>query len=165
MPDATAIAITRRQGLLALALIGPVGVLAACSSSAEPNPAGSSEAASLPPTDASAQHETELIALYDAVLAAYPDLAPETVTVLTALRDQHGQHRDALGGSPEATATATAPENATAALAALVSAEHVASRERIRACVDSPDADTARLLALIGAAEAAHVPALRDLRV
>jgi hypothetical protein len=164
MPDATAIAITRRQGLLALALLGPVGVLAACSSSPDASPAGSSASASLAPADASAQHETELIALYDAVLDAYPDLEPETITVLTTLRDQHGQHRDALGGSPDATAKATAPENATAALAALVSAEHVASRERIRACIDSPDAETARLLALIGAAEAAHVPALRDLR-
>jgi hypothetical protein len=164
MPDAAAIAITRRQGLLALALIGPIGVLAACTSSAETSPVGSSAAASLAPADASAQHETELIALYDAVLAAYPDLPPETVAVLTTLRDQHVQHRDALGGSPDATAEATVPENATAALAALVSAEHVASRERIRACVDSTDAPTARLLALIGAAEAAHVPALRDLR-
>ncbi|MCX6431625.1 MAG: hypothetical protein NTX29_02175 [Actinobacteria bacterium] len=72
--------------------------------------------------------------------------------------------RDALGGSTNATAEVRAPADITAALAALVSAEHAASRDRIRACVDSPDPETARLLALIGASEAAHVPALRDLR-
>ncbi len=164
MPDAAAIAITRRQGLLALALIGPVGVLAACSSSAEPVPGESSAPTALAPADASAQQETELMALYDAVLAAFPTLAAETVAVLTALRDQHAQHREALGGSANAAAEVTAPADITAALAALVSAEHVASRDRIRACVDSPDPETARLLALIGASEAAHVPALRDLR-
>ena len=50
-----------------------------------------------------------------------------------------------------------------AAIANLMAAEREAARSRIRACVAADDAELARLLTFIGASEASHVPALRDL--
>lgn len=153
--------LTRREGLLALAVLAPAGLLAACSGSAEP-PSGSASA-SAPPVDLAgevAAEESALIAAYDAVLAGAAGLDAATTDLLTLIRDQHAQHRDALGGAAEALAPSSAPPSAT--VTGLVAAERDAARSRIRACVAADDAELARLLAFIGASEASHVPALRD---
>jgi hypothetical protein len=162
MPDIAVPAITRRQGLIALALIGPAGLLAACTSTSEPSSEAS--AGTTAPVDAVATQEGELVAQYEAVLAAFPSLAADATVVLTSIRDEHKQHRDALGGTTTEAATAAAPASIDAAITSLIAAERTASRDRVTACVDAPSADAARLLAFIGASEASHVPALRDLR-
>lgn len=153
---------TRRQGLTALAVVGPIGLLAACSSSAEPGPESSSQ---LPATvsAAVAAQEQELVALYVAVIAAYPVLGPS----IAPIADQHRQHATSLGASssPSPSPTATElPETADEALAALMSAERQAMRQRIDSCVEADEPGLARTLAFIAASEGSHVPALRDLR-
>jgi hypothetical protein len=158
--------LTRREGLLALALLAPAGLLAACTGSAEPTPG--STAASAPPVDLAAEvaaEESALIASYDAVLAAATGLGDEAFALLALIRDQHRQHLDALGGidSPSPSVASAAPSTAAAAVGSLIDAERAAARSRIRACVAAEDADLARLLTFIGASEASHVPALRDL--
>lgn len=158
--------LTRREGLLALALLAPAGLIASCTGSTEPPP-GSATASALPADLAAevAAEEAALIARYDAVLAAGPGLGEETTALLALIRDQHVQHLDALGGTGTAvpaTAGASSPATQDAAITDLIAAEREAARSRIRACVAADDADLARLLTFIGASEASHVPALRD---
>lgn len=154
-------AVTRRQGLTALAILGPVGFLAACSSDSEPDPA---EPTALPATVSTgvAAQEQELVAMYDAAIAAYPEVA----SALQVIRDQHLEHAMALDAtsSPSPSPTAEVAESVDAALVSLVKAERRAMRQRIDACVEAQEAGLARTLAFIAASEAAHVPALRDLR-
>ena len=97
------------------------------------------------------------------MLAAFTDLAPAAATLLATIRDQHAQHRDALGGTASEPARVPAPASPAAAIASLVAAERTASRDRIRSCVAADSPESARLLAFIAASEASHVPALRDL--
>lgn len=154
--------LTRRQGLAAVALLGPVGFLAACSGSEEPDPATPT---TLPATIATAvaAREQELVSLYDAIIAAFPDLAGP----LQPIRDQHGQHAAALDPSSAASPSPTAtevPEDADQAIATLLRAERRAMRERIDACVEAEDVGLARTLAFVAASEGSHVPALRELR-
>ena len=169
MPDAPARLgpdITRRQGLRALALIGPIGMLAACTEESSPLPGPSETATTGPaPAEASAVEESAIIARYDTVIAAFPEATPGLLTALKAIRDQHSQHRDALGGADPEADGAAVPTGIDAALSELVAAERRAGKSRVRACVAAEDPETARLLALIGASESAHVPALRDLRL
>jgi hypothetical protein len=153
--------LTRRQGFTALAVLGPVGLLAACSS-AEPGPTTPTEA---PATVASAvaAQEQELVALYSAVMTAYPVLAPS----IAAIADQHRQHAASLDAETEPSPTPSSseiPDSQEKALVALVSAERKATRQRVEACVEAADAGLARTLAFIAASESSHVPALRDLR-
>lgn len=163
MPDA--VALTRRQGLVAVALAGPVALLAACSGDAQTTPPTSAEGSAVPaPADATAAEEAVLVAAYDAALESLPDLPAETTALLTLIRDQHAQHRDALGGSDTEPASVAAPRTLDEALGALLDAERAAARSRVRACVAATDSESARLLSLIAASEASHVPALRDLR-
>ena len=158
--------LTRREGLIALALVAPAGILAACTGSAEPSPPSAS--ASAPPADLAAEvagEESALIATYDALLAGVAGLGEEATALLTLIRDQHVQHLEALGATaaqPPAS-TGTAPATPAAAISLLVAAEREAARSRIRACVAADEPDLARLLTFIGASEASHVPALRDL--
>jgi hypothetical protein len=155
-------AFTRRQGLAAVALLGPLGLLAACSSSDEPA-ASSTAAAATSPTEAVVREEEALIEAYETALAALPDLPASTAALLATIRDQHAQHRDALGGGSGTTAAPrpTGETTAAATLAALATAERDAARSRIRACVAAEDPELARLLAFVAASESAHVPALR----
>lgn len=154
--------LTRRQGLTALAVLGPIGLLAACRTSAEPGPEPSSQ----PPAGVSsavAAQEQELVALYEAVIAAYPALAPS----ITPIADQHRRHATSLdaSGSPAPSLSPTdLPETADEALTALVAAERRAMRQRIDACVEASEPGLARTLAFIAASEGSHVPALRDLQ-
>ena len=159
--------LTRREGLIALALVAPAGILAACTGSAEPAPPSAS--ASAPPADLAAEvagEESALIATYDALLAGVPGLSEEASALLTLIRDQHVQHLRRPGRDRRAQPPAspgTAPATPAAAISLLVAAEREAARSRIRACVAADEPDLARLLTFIGASEASHVPALRDL--
>jgi hypothetical protein len=168
MPDAPAHlgpVITRRAGLRALALIGPIGVLAACTDDGAPIPGPSATATQEPPpAEASAADEAALIAQYDTVLGAFPEADADVLAALAAIRDQHVQHRDALGGAEPQTDPSAPPVGVRAAITALIAAERQAGKARIRACVAAENPEVARLLALIAASESAHVPALRDVR-
>lgn len=159
--------LTRRESLLALGLLAPIGLLAACSGSPEPSPGSTS--ASAPPADLAAEvaaEESALVSTYDAVLAAATGLGDEAAGLLGLIRDQHAQHLAALGGAaaPPPPSGSPSPVTIDAAVANLIAAEREAARSRIRACVAADDAELARLLTFIGASEASHVPALRDLR-
>jgi hypothetical protein len=157
--------ITRRQGLVGLASLGALGVLAACSSTPEPE---QTVAPTTPPTvspDAEAlANEHELIARYDATLATFPAIA----AILQPIRDQHAQHAAALGGaaSPDPTSSGPTlpalPTDTRAAVGALIDAERSAMRQRISACVAASAPETARLLTFIAASEGSHIPALKD---
>lgn len=154
--------LTRRQGLAALGLIGPVALLAACSSddsatatatlATEPEPAA--------PDAVVAGEEAQLIAHYDAVLASLPEGQGTAREILIALREQHVAHREALGGGGEAILE-NLPE--APSIASLAAAEKAASKARIRACTEATDPELARTLAFIAASEASHVPTLKDL--
>ena len=165
--------LTRRQGLGLLATAVPLGLIAACGNEDSATPPTALPQASQPPSLAQqvAAEEAGIIALYDAALAALPpdDARP----LLLAIRDEHEQHRAALAAEASPGSTASGDEAAgdsvggipdgDISVAMLVDAERAAVKNRIRACAETQDAELARVLALIGASEAGHVPALRSL--
>jgi hypothetical protein len=159
--------LTRRQGLIALAIAAGGTVVAACSSSSTPAPP-TAVPSSATPADETLANEQELIAKYDVAIAGLPTLAKE----LTALRDQHAQHVTALGGTPPGTSPSTAvvpgfpgpSAGQQSIIQALIVAERSAAAQRIEACVAATDPTAARTLTFIAASEASHLPALKDLQ-
>lgn len=105
-----------------------------------------------------AVREEALIQLYDATLAAFPALAP----VLTPLREDHVQHRKALGASVTPTGTAApalvakTPAEARRRLAALESATAGAHADTALVCARG----LAPLFASLAACETAHLVVL-----
>ena len=154
--------LTRRQGLAALTLLGPVALLTACGSEDDPTSTATlTEEPPAPALDSTvAAEESLLIAHYEAVLEGLGDGQADRRAALENLRDQHVAHRDALGGG-ELGALDELPQDPS--IASLISAEKSASKSRIRACVEATDPELARVLAFIAASEASHVPALKDL--
>lgn len=155
--------LTRRSLLGGSALVG-AALLAGCTSAASPEPTGS--AAPEPDGDPDGQvrrgvadDEAALIALYDAVLIAYPGLAAD----LTSLRDEHLAHAEAMGIPATSPPTAGDVGSQPQALAALVDAEQAAVAQRTASCEASAGADVARTIALIAASEAGHAEFLRNL--
>lgn len=154
-------------GLTRRALLGgsaalAAGVLAACTSDPVPAPSDSPS----PAADADAQvrvtvadGEAQLIALYDAVIAAHPGLAPD----LEPLRAEHLAHADAVAAAPSPAGPAPAVGSRPQALAALIEAEQQAVAQRTGACEASTASDLARTLALIAASEAGHAEFLRGI--
>lgn len=137
-------------------------VLAGCSSEPEPTPSDSPS----PETDADAQvraivtaDETSIISLYDAVIAAHPDLSGD----LSPLRDEHVAHREAMGDPSSSTPPAPAVGTRAQAITALVEAERQAVAQRTTACETATGTDVTRLVALIAASEAGHAEYLRGL--
>lgn len=154
-------ALTRRALIGGSALVGVSLVAAACSSSPSPEPAPTQT----PEPDADAAVRTEvaageaaLIALYDAVIAAHPALAPD----LTAIREEHAAHAEAMG-LPAPSSASPAVGTQAQALAALTDAEQQAVAARTAACEAATGADLARITALIAASEAGHAEYLRGL--
>jgi hypothetical protein len=163
MPEAASRGLTRRQGLIGLALLGPVGVLTACTQGEDVAAEASTPAPITPGlVDEVSTDEAALIARYDVAIAAFPD-APVTAT-LSAIRDQHADHLAALGGSAAPASAPSPPASVAAAITDLIGAERAAAKARVDSCVAAGDPELARLLTMIGASEAAHVPALRELR-
>lgn len=101
-----------------------------------------------------ARSESELIASYDAVIAAIPSLSQE----LSPIRDQHKQHLSALGESPATAVSPAAIETASrdTALKALRMLEKQAASRRTMAALTVGAGDLVSLLARIGASEAGH---------
>lgn len=158
--------LTRRRGLVLLTVLGPIGLLAACSSESVSTPTVSaSDAAAATPGPASdvAAEERQLIALYDATISELPAGPSPERTLLERIRGEHAAHlsalTDASGPTEESVDLATAPVS----LRDLIGAERRATRSRVSACVETSDPELARVLALIGASEAGHVAALRSL--
>ena len=154
--------LTRRQGLISAALLGPAALLAACSSDEQPTATATLGSETAEPTvdETVAADESLLIAHYDAVLATLPESQTSVREVLHSIREQHVAHREALGGGGEAD-LAELPEEPS--LSSLTAAEKAASKARIRSCVDTTDPELARVLAFICASEASHVPTLKRL--
>ena len=144
-----------RRALIALGGATIAGTALAACSSDEPAPDATTDAdAAL--RQSVAEDEQRLIALYDATIAVIAE--GELRTLLQTLRDQHAEHAAEI--APDVAAAQIAGSTPTVAdLQALEQAASVARRE---ACVAATDAELARVLAFIGAAEAAHVPALRQ---
>lgn len=153
--------LTRRALMGGSALVGASLVVAACSPSPSPEPSDSTS----PTTDPDAQvrgdvasAEAALIALYDAVIAAHPALASD----LSAVRDEHAAHAEAMGVAPSTT-IAQPVGSRSEALATLTDAEQQAIAQRTAACESASGADLVRLTALIAASEAGHVEYLRGI--
>lgn len=105
--------------------------------------------------------ETALVALYDQAIAGLPDLQP----ALGAIREQHLAHATAMGAAPDAQGAPPGPLPPTAAqvLQGLIDAERTAVGARTAACVAAPEAELARVLALITASESSHLPYLTSI--
>lgn len=173
--------LSRRRALvlgLSTALVASAG----CSSPsvADPDP---SDRLSIDPDvairEAAAQAERGLLAAYTATATRHPDLAAR----LAASAAHHAEHLAALAGAtatPEATSTTTSaalatatatptprdtgaaaaiPDDPLAAIAALAVAEREAAANRLDDLEGASPA-LARLLASVGAAEAAHAALL-----
>ncbi|MEV7287433.1 hypothetical protein AB0O01_23150 [Streptomyces sp. NPDC093252] len=106
---------------------------------------------------ARAARESQVLAgRYDAVIAAHPALAER----LRPLRAAVARHARAFGGAPEpsgspAPSASPVPGDGPGALAALAAAERTLADRRTRELLDLPG-ETARLLASVAAAGAAH---------
>ena len=141
-----------RRAMLAGTVVVAGTALAACSSD-EPAPDATADAdAAL--RQSVAEDEQRLIALYDATIAVV-DEGPLRTTLQT-LRDQHAEHAATI--APEVGPAQVAGGVPT--IADLQALERAAASARRDACVAATDAELARVLTFIGAAEAAHVPAL-----
>lgn len=130
----------------------------------DPGPAAGPAAGSISGPDArllsdAVQAKRELLSRYDETRRKHPQLG----TRLLPLATEHQAHLDALleslpPGTPTAgtvTAAPVVPATAARALAALATVERTAARARL-ADIGLASAGLARLLAGIGAAEAAH---------
>ena len=153
--------ISRRAIVAGLAL-SPFALIACGASGGQGSTSG---ATSSPPTGSPepdeairatcATAEADLIALYDATLATFPDTAG-----LSTIRDEHAAHLDAFGVSGNPAATPIVAKSQSQALKDLQKAEQAAAEARTTDCVAVGDAALARLIALIAASEAAHAVAL-----
>ncbi|MEU5508312.1 hypothetical protein [Streptomyces fungicidicus] len=171
----------RRRSLLAVA---PAALLVAgCSAGPGDSGAdgGSRPSAADRARARAARDSGELVARYDAVVAAHPKLAER----LRPLRAEVVRHAEAFGGtadsspSPSASASASAsgtpgsgkagpsaspaavPAKPKDALAELAAAEREIADRRVKALLDAPG-ELARLLASVAAAGAAHVYLLTE---
>ena len=145
--------------------MGVALIAVGCTSTADPDSSSASgtDPAPAPEADAAvragvAADEAALIALYDAVIAAHPDLAGD----LTPLRDEHVAHAESMGALESAPVPAGVGTRAQA-LAAIREAEQRAVAERTASCEECTTADLARLTALIAASEAGHAQFLRGI--
>ncbi|MFE1428956.1 hypothetical protein ACFW6C_25815 [Streptomyces fungicidicus] len=169
----------RRRSLLAVA---PAALLVAgCSAGPGDSGAGggSRPSAADRARARAARDSVELVARYDAVVAAHPKLAER----LRPLRAEVVRHAEAFGGtadsspSPSASASASGtpgsgkagpsaspaavPAKPKDALAELAAAEREIADRRVKALLDAPG-ELARLLASVAAAGAAHVYLLTE---
>ena len=154
---------SRRAVLVGAGLLA----VAACSTGTEPEPPKPDP--DLPIRSLAAAGVRGLVALYDAVSRAHPDLraelaplAAETAAHLSALEPPATGPTPSASPSPSATPSPsiTVPATAAAVLTALVRAERHEASLRVTQLV-SASAALARLLAAIGASEATHATLLR----
>ncbi|MDB1089706.1 hypothetical protein PJ985_19300 [Streptomyces sp. ACA25] len=158
-----------RRALLACAAAGFATALSGC---AGRNPDGAAPQEEATPGERSAetarlrrrtaQDSAELLARYDAALAAHPALAPALAPLRKTVADQLSVVRS---GEPPAPAPDVpgAPAEPAAALAALADAERQLSHVRLRALTEAPP-ELARLLASLSAAGSVHTYLLNEVR-
>lgn len=155
----------RRRAVLALpavaALLGGCSDDAGQKAGATTRGASASASAGAVLLAAAGRDSAALLAHYDAVIAALPELAGG----LAPLRAEVARHARAFGAkggaSPPAVTATGAPEGSAAALAALASAEKSLADSRATALLDAPP-ELARLLASAAAAGACHVLLLKE---
>jgi len=164
----------RRRSLLASA--AGAALLAGCTGGPGSGEAGASPSAVERARARAARDSEELAARYAAVIAAHPGLAER----LRPLREEVVRHAEAFGAVPAATPTAAGtaaspsasaraagpandsdgsdavPADEKGALALLAGAERKLAGRRAEALLDMPG-ESARLLASVAAAGAAHV--------
>ena len=154
---------SRRAVLIGSGLL----VVAACSPDTEPQPPRPDPDAAIRARAAGGVRS--LVALYAAVSLAHPglrsELAPlaaETTAHLTALEPPTGRPTASASASPSATASqpVAVPASAAGASAFLIRAERHEADLRVTQLATA-SAALARLLAAIGASEAAHATLLR----
>ena len=144
-----------RRGLFAASAAALAGASLAACSAAEPAPDATTDAdAAL--RQSVAEDEQRLIALYDGTIAVVAE--GELRATLQLLRDQHAEHAAAV--APDVAPAQIA--GSTPTVADLQALERAAAAARRDACVAATDTELARVLALIAASEAAHVPALTE---
>lgn len=162
--------VVSRRSLLVLAA-GAAITTAGCSSDPVPRPSTSpAPDPDVALTATVADEESVLIELYDATIAAFPDLT----VIIAIIRDEHAAHRESVSlasdspGDDSPTASSPAAANVSPiaptpqlALTNLMDAERRAIGQRSQACESAESTDTARLLALIAASEAGHLEYLR----
>ncbi|MFH8570688.1 hypothetical protein [Streptomyces sp. NPDC017993] len=176
--------LTRRRTLLAGAALGGAALLVGCSEEPDPSRAEHSSAAERL-RERSARDSEQLLARYDATLAAHPDLEAR----LRPLRSEVARHARAFTGdaaAPSPTATPSdasarnagvhssgaspsagpssgpaVPEDRKAARTALADAERELSDTRTKALKAAPP-ELARLLASVAASGAAHAYLLAE---
>lgn len=105
-----------------------------------------------------ARSEADLIASYDAAIAAEPTLS----TGLQPIRDAHRAHLDALIAEQDDLRSVTGNAIGQPTVAALRRLERAAARQRADACVSAGHDTLVVLLARIGAAEAGHTAVLKQ---
>ena len=159
-PDRAA-SISRRAIVAGLAL-SPFALIACGASGGQGSSSGATSSAptnSPAPDEAlratCARAEADLIALYDATIAAHPNTPG-----LSKIRDEHAAHFEAFGVDSNPSAAPNVAQSQSQALKDLQKAEQVAAEARTADCVAVGDAALARLIALIAASEAAHAVAL-----
>lgn len=144
-----------RRAILALGGTAVAGAaLAACSADEQAPDATVDADAAL--RQSVAEDEQRLIALYDGTIAVVAE--GELRTTLQLLRNQHAEHAAAV--APDVAPTQIA--GSTPTVADLQALERAAAAARRDACVAATDTELARVLALIAASEAAHVPMLTE---
>ncbi|MEN3585813.1 hypothetical protein AAH978_16870 [Streptomyces sp. ZYX-F-203] len=135
--------------------------LLGCSGGPKPDPPDPRAAAADRELTRAARDSRTLVARYDAVLAAHPELDAR----LRPLRDETARHAAELGpprspASGEPT-TVAASDDPNSSLAELVAAERALTDRRFAALPDLPG-EQARLLASVAAAGAVHAYLLTD---
>ncbi|MET8569154.1 hypothetical protein [Streptomyces sp. NPDC004783] len=156
----------RRRSLLASA--AGAFLLAGCTGGSGSGSSGGTPPAAERVRARAARDSAALAARYDAVITAHPGLAGR----LRPLRDEVVRHTEAFGGAPDASAEASPSQSARAAgpgdgsggvpvsekdaLAALAAAERKLADRRAGELLEVPG-ESARLLASVAAAGAAHV--------
>lgn len=147
--------LSRRRVIALGAVAAAAGVSAACTNT-EPEAIEASQAERDPLTTP----DVELLALYASVRRAFPALDAQ----LAVLQAQHREHLTALGGSePDVLLDVPVAGTSTAAVEQCMMAERRAADAHQAACLQSSDPTQARLLAILAASEASHVPALAAL--
>ena len=144
-----------RRIVLGAALAAPVLFAGACSSS----DSGSGRSSDDQVREEVANAEATLIASYDAVIAAFPNLAGR----LQPFRDQHVEHRAAMGvgdGTAKNEAVISAPTSESKAVRELRKAERSAAVARRDSAQSATAQDLVATLALVSASEAQHGAAL-----
>jgi len=146
---------SRRALLVGAGAIGAALVVSSCGTDS-PDPVAL-ESDTPAPMDIQSESVLRLIVLYAAVAQAFPDLDQ----ALTPIADQHREHARELGRRADASgASLQIPATSRQALRLLIDAEERATRERQDGCATESSSERVRVLTLIAASEASHVPRL-----